>query len=1183
MDKAKTRFSPGFGLFLSLVTLAAAFVFFTTASSASAAFEEVATFGGGNAQLASSTVEGTSSAVNLSGAGGVPAGTVYMVAELADSVAVYTPNGELREIWGWGVAEEGGGYQRCGPDGEPLHPTCAPYRENEGLGQGGNAESAGEGQLNRPKAIAVDQHTGDVYVLNANRDHAAIQVFSADGSEIIGGFGERSNPGLFPERPASIEETPTELHDIGPINGIAVNEAGRVYVPDLDYAEIVGTRQARIVSFVPTSPGEYQHYVYAGRADDIQVPYSTSFQSVRLDAAGSLFGMGETRVVEYGGAGDLITCELSVPTGGILSMAVNSNTGEVLYSSAKNNLIHRLSSCDAQGTFEEVESIASEPRQKLSGISINPNLEFSPSRSLGVVYAIQPHAGTDGIHEEGLARVYAGIVVTPPVISGVRPANVTSTSATLVGSVNPRGPATTFRFEYLTRSAYEANEVGSPFLGAVEAPLGGGRLSAGTEASTVTVGASGLTPDTDYYFRLLADNCAGTEEPDCEAESSRGFFRTFPSASGSGLPDERAWELVSPPAKEGGEVFPLEPFVSTPSCLECKPGGFAYRYPVQSAPDGDRIAYQGEPFSSQSGTGNPNEYLSERTSEGWRTTALNPPLLEQNSLAGARAFSADLERDVLGQRSPSLTPAAPLGTANLYIQNTLSPSSLAPILQSAGPNVGDQMKVTFAGASANLDHVFFSADDALTEATASEPAAFYEPGRANLYESIDGVIRLINVLPGNESSVPGASFGEPHMTGVRTEALEPAISADGEMVYWTAPSGQVYVREDGVRTIELPDHSGGFTAASTDGRKVLLSDGHLLTVAEGGGTSEVDLTGGAGGFLGIVGESNDLSNFYFADEEALTTSPNLEGEHAVTGFGNIFSWSETSGEVTFVAAVGPAEVQEYATDWAQSPVERTAQSSPDGGWLAFTTNRSLANSANNLGPCAKNFGTEFVEAPCRNVFLYGAASRRLVCASCSRSGEAPLGNSTLVRLERASPAFKQPRYLTNAGRLYFDSPNRLSAVDNNKAEDVYEFESAGSGTCAEPSGCVELISSGTGRYDANLMEVDEDGENVFFTTRNQLTPRDTDGLVDLYDARERGGLASETANARSECQGEACQSPAPVTSLPTVSSSVLPATATPVKAKHKKKARPGRHRRKKSKKHRSRPGRGHREDKGRHK
>jgi hypothetical protein len=78
------------------------------------------------------------------------------------------------------------------------------------------------------------------------------------------------------------------------------------------------------------------------------------------------------------------------------------------------------------------------------------------------------------------------------------------------------------------------------------------------------------------------------------------------------------------------------------------------------------------------------------------------------------------------------------------------------------------------------------------------------------------------------------------------------------------------------------------------------------------------------------------------------------------------------------------------------------------------------------------------------------------------------------------------------------------------------------GSCTRAGGCVELISAGHEPYDSNFLAVDATGRNVFFTTRDRLSPRDVDGLYDLYDAREGGGIAAETETRRGECEGEAC-------------------------------------------------------------
>ncbi len=166
------------------------------------------------------------------------------------------------------------------------------------------------------------------------------------------------------------------------------------------------------------------------------------------------------------------------------------------------------------------------------------------------------------------------------------------------------------------------------------------------------------------------------------------------------------------------------------------------------------------------------------------------------------------------------------------------------------------------------------------------------------------------------------------------------------------------------------------------------------------------------------------------------------------------------------------------------------------------------------------------EVACSEVFLYDAAAGALRCASCAPSGEAPLGRTSVSQRTTPSPAFPQPSYLTDSGRLYFDTPNSLSVFDTNGGvEDVYQFEPEGVGECARPEGCVSLISAGRSGVDSNFLSADAGGRNVFFVSRDRLTPKDRDDLFDLYDAREGGGIASETEIARGECQGEACQAP----------------------------------------------------------
>jgi hypothetical protein len=88
---------------------------------------------------------------------------------------------------------------------------------------------------------------------------------------------------------------------------------------------------------------------------------------------------------------------------------------------------------------------------------------------------------------------------TPPTVSSQHRSNVTPTSATLSASLNPRGGATTYYFQYGTSTRYGSRT-----------PTPSAALAGGTTASTVSAGLTGLRPYTRYYWRLVATNAAGT-------------------------------------------------------------------------------------------------------------------------------------------------------------------------------------------------------------------------------------------------------------------------------------------------------------------------------------------------------------------------------------------------------------------------------------------------------------------------------------------------------------------------------------------------------------------------------------------------------------------------------------------------------------------------------------------------
>jgi len=210
---------------------------------------------------------------------------------------------------------------------------------------------------------------------------------------------------------------------------------------------------------------------------------------------------------------------------------------------------------------------------------------------------------------------------------------------------------------------------------------------------------------------------------------------------------------------------------------------------------------------------------------------------------------------------------------------------------------------------------------------------------------------------------------------------------------------------------------------------------------------------------------------------------------------------------------------------------QTTRVSPSGRYLAFMSAGPLTGYDNRDALNGK---------PDEEVFLFDALQGNLVCASCDPSGARPIGveyakvENRLVggssiwpqqqMLAANIPAWTtfgqdksryQSRYLSDSGRLFFNSSDVLAPQDSNNNQDVYEYE-APAGTPGAPpndscttasstyspvaSGCVSLISSGVAQGESAFLDASENGSDVFFLTPERLVPPDTDTALDIYDA-----------------------------------------------------------------------------------
>jgi hypothetical protein len=157
------------------------------------------------------------------------------------------------------------------------------------------------------------------------------------------------------------------------------------------------------------------------------------------------------------------------------------------------------------------------------------------------------------------------------------------------------------------------------------------------------------------------------------------------------------------------------------------------------------------------------------------------------------------------------------------------------------------------------------------------------------------------------------------------------------------------------------------------------------------------------------------------------------------------------------------------------------------------------------------------------VYRYDEAAQEIVCVSCRLDGSSSRGDASLA--DRSSPGALgslpyMPRDITDGGDVFFTSSDQLVPKDVTQAWDVYEYT----------EGTPRLLSSGRSGYDSYLGDNSDDGRDAFFITRAALLPADQDGgLADLYDARVGGGFP-EPPPEPADCVEDACQggtAPAP--------------------------------------------------------
>jgi DNA-binding beta-propeller fold protein YncE len=1094
-------------------------------------------------------------------------GDVYVVDRGNSRVERFDSSGKFISAWGYDVGKAT--KERKGAAFEVCTTTCFP---------GLPGKVSGKGQFGYPEAIAIDNSSspsaGDVYVV------ASV--------EFEGSFVDKYSPtGNFLRRVTKPEET--TFFPGGRIYGVSVDAKGLVWVAFSEEAvttftagepnkrvgeEEVELNESELTSERPGFAVDSQDDLYANfepSAQFVEAEEGEGEEQQRHEEGRSASGeepceKGTCIVAKFAGV-ENPEAEVApgapliegFAAGEVTSIATDLSNDNVYVDEAS-----RLSAFKSDGTL--IQRFGEGDLTKGSGVAVNSKT--------GTVYVADSSANE--------VDVFSLETAGRPKVTGLSAVKTTPNSTELVATIDPSGSTTSYVFKFSTSSPVSCSSNPS-----CEAPIPPGSIAASFSDQTASATVTGLEPGTTYHYTVSATNASGAAE-DVEERS----FTTPLTEAGFSLADGRAWELVTPPEKNGAGIESLS-----------REGGV-----IQSAPDGEAITYiatgpdEAEPEGNRSptflqglatrgiGSAGPEWTSKDITITNQRAQGVGPG--EQQEYL---QFSPDLSLALVepfgltAESNPPLSPEAtektiyvrhnpgcgpPPSTCYTPVVTATNATSGEPFgAATAGPHSG----VRFVTATPDFSHVVLSSPVPLT----TEAAA---PTGRNLYEwtAATRELRLVNLLPpaeGSSEELP-ASFAE---VGLQNKLVRHAISEDGSRVVFNA-GGHLYVRDTSTgRTVQVdapeaplkpseltgPEHPV-FQTASTDTTKIFFTDEQRLTSTStasrvegrpdlyefdlaGASPKLFDLTTGAkagetadvrGFVIGASEETgDDAATIYFVANGVLSETANSQGEKASKG-GCV---SKSGGEAkipgatcnlyverlnnatgepaspSYIASLSGEDLPDWEAANGGSLREMTARVSPNGQHIAFMSDRSLTGYDN------RDAGSTAGGARDEEVFEYGRESGALVCASCNPTGARPSGvldqeNSgeglgLLVDrpqtwdkrwLAGSIPGWTasegtttryQSRYLSNTGRLFFDSADALVPLDTNGKEDVYEFESAGEGSCATAGGCVSLMSSGTSTHETAFLDASANGNDVFLLSAAPLTAQDHDTNFDIYDSR----------------------------------------------------------------------------------
>ena len=664
----------------------------------------------------------------------------------------------------------------------------------------------------------------------------------------------------------------------------------------------------------------------------------------------------------------------------------------------------------------------------------------------------------------------------PPALFGATAKTVDEHSVRVVAAIDPGHSPTTYVVQYGT----------TPALGSSTTPVSIGEGSTPIEVSPVV---TGLSPATQYYFKLVATNLAGpTSEsfvlstfssPPSFGSCPNDLLRTGPSAK---LPDCRAYEQVTPTDKFGADAYGAP-------------------YSVQASRSGDGItSFTFSNFPGAEGFQEVNVFHSRFADGQWSTAGLNTPPKYGDEVFVA-AWTPDLRLSFVVALNSSLGFE---GGPNLVMRDSADGSHTVLVPQ--GSHFHAYEYFSLGGAFDGDSKVVFTGGGDVPVTSGPAPVST-EGNNVYLYDRDTEELTLAGLLPdsacGNPPCVPaeGSTFPAAFESYVQEGN---AVSPNGDIYFTDSETGQLYLRREAAgptaTTIPVsasertdcadhdpcngtlePDPAGTFRptfmGATPDGAHAFLKSPQKLTddsTATAGaadlyrfdanapaGQRLTDLVPGAKA-MGVLGYSDGGDYVYFAGNADLDGTgpddPAASGDCAgdasglfgsFSGSCSIYLWqangagacATAGGCISFIARLDANGFGSDGFDWAGNVNEmKASRVSSDGHILVFRAERKLTSYDNTPpdGACGEQADQSL---PCPEFYRYDAESGQTTCLTCNPTGAPPAGvadlkNPDMYHAPSSHSTYSAQPFISrnlsaDGNRFFFQSTDKLVPADVN--------------------------------------------------------------------------------------------------------------------------------------------------------